>query len=235
MPEPLALPLERAFSNRVRARIFKDPASAWTHFAGFLAALVAASVLVSRCGHDRPKAIGMAIYGAALVAVFLSSSLYHFFDIGERGNRWLRRFDHAAIFLLIGGTAVPLVLHLLDGNARIAVLSLVAACALAGTLLKVFWIDCPDNLGMALYLGMSFLIAIPAPHMLPQLSSHAQLLLVGGGLAYLLGAFVYARRWPDPWPGSFGHHEVWHVFVLVGAGAHFAFTYSLLGLAYPPL
>ena len=54
------------------------------------------------------------------------------------------------------------------------------------------------------------------------------------GVAYLLGALIYARQWPDPWPGRFGHHEIWHLFVLLGAGAHFAFTYSLVGRAYPP-
>jgi hemolysin III len=236
MSQPLPLPLQHSLPARFRVRIFKDPVSAWTHFLGFLAALVAATLLVTRAAaYDGPKAAGMAVYGGALVALFLASSLYHFFDIGERGNRWLQRLDHAAIFLLIGGTSVPLLLHLLDGNVRIAILSLVAAFAVVGVVLKLTWIDCPAWLGMALYFGMSFAVLLPVHRMLPQLSGQALTLLLGGGAAYTLGAVVYARRWPDPWPERFGHHEVWHLFVLAGAGAHFAFTYSLLGLSYPPL
>lgn len=232
---PLPALLSRSLPPRLRVRIFKDPASAWTHFAGFLAALVAAAVLVQRAAHDRPKEAGMAIYGGALVALFLASSLYHFFDIGERGNRWLRRLDHAAIFLLIGGTAVPLLLHLLDGTMRIVLLGVMGAFAIAGTLLKVFWIDSPSWVGMTLYFGMSFAALIPGQRMLPQLSAGEIALLAGGGLAYTLGAIVYARGWPDPWPGRFGHHEVWHLFVLAGAAAHYAFNFTLLGVPCPPL
>ncbi|MCC6642322.1 MAG: hemolysin III family protein [Deltaproteobacteria bacterium] len=235
MSKPLPALLSRSLPPRLRVRIFKEPASAWTHFAGFLAALVAAAVLVRGAAHDRPKEAGMAIYGAALVALFLASSLYHFFDIGERGNRWLRRLDHAAIFLLIGGTAVPLLLHLLDGTTRIVLLGVIGGFAIVGTLLKVLWIDSPSWIGMTLYFGMSFAAVIPGHRMLPQLSGGELALLVGGGLAYSIGAVVYARRWPDPWPERFGHHEVWHLFVLAGAAAHYALNYSLLDFTYPPL
>ncbi len=218
----------------VRVRTFKDPASAWTHFLGFLAALVAVAILVQRAGLEGPKAAGMAIYGASLVGLFLASSLYHFFDIGERGNRWLRRIDHAAIFLLIGGTYVPVLLHLLDGTWRIALLATVVGLAVAGALVKLIWIDCPGWLGMILYLGLGWVVLVPAHRILPQLSAGALAWLVGGGVAYTLGAVVFSSRWPDPWPGRFGHHEVWHLFVLAGAGAHYVFTWSLLGRPYAP-
>lgn len=218
-----------------RIRIFKDPVSSWTHFIGFWLALGAVAVLVWRVAGDGPKSLAMAIYGATLVMLFLASSLYHWFDIGERGNRWLKRLDHAAIFLLIAGTYVPPLLLLLDGIWRIAILSLVLGLAVAGALLKMIWIDCPEWLSLTLYFGLSFIILIPAPLIFPQLSGGPLALLVGGGLAYTLGAVVYARGWPDPWPGRFGYHEIWHLFVLAGAAAHFAFTYSLVDRPYAPL
>ena len=87
---------------------------------------------------------------------------------------------------------------------------------------------------MTLYLGLSWVVLVPAHRILPQLSAGALAWLVGGGAAYMFGAFVFARSWPDPWPGRFGHHEIWHCFVLAGAGAHYAFTYSLLGHPYAP-
>ena len=176
----------------------------------------------------------MAVYGGTLVTLFLASSLYHWLDIGERGNRWLRRLDHSAIFLLIAGTYVPPLLHLLDGAWRIALLSVVLGLAVAGAVLKMIWIDCPRWLSLALYFGLSAVVIVPAHKILPQLSEGALAWLVGGGFAYTLGAVVYALRWPDPWPGRFGHHEIWHLFVLAGAGAHYAFAYSLVDLPYPP-
>jgi len=168
------------------------------------------------------------------VALFLASSFYHFLDLGPRGNRWLKRLDHSAIFFLIAGTAVPTLLLVLQGSGRLAVLALVLGLAVAGALLKVLWIDCPDWLGMCLYLGLSAVVVIPGRLILPQLSGDALACLVGGGVAYLLGALIYSREWPDPWPGRFGHHEIWHLFVLIGAGAHFAFTWSLVDRSFPP-
>lgn len=221
--------------TEVRFRIFKDPVSSWTHFIGFWLALVAVAALVWRVADDGTKATGMAIYGFTLVTLFLASSLYHWLDIGERGNRWLRRLDHSAIFLLIAGTYVPPLLHLLDGTWRIAILSLVLGLAATGALLKVIWVGCPRWLDMALYFGLSAVVVVPAHKILPQLSGGALAWLVGGGLAYTLGAVVYARAWPDPWPGRFGHHEIWHLFVLAGAGAHYAFAYTLVDLPYTPL
>jgi hemolysin III len=221
--------------REVRFRTFKDPASSWTHFVGFWVALAAAVALVWRVADDGPKAAGMAVYGATLVALFLASSLYHWLDIGERGNRWLRRLDHSAIFLLIAGTYVPPLLHLLDGTWRLALLSLVLGLAAAGALLKMIWIDCPKWLGLALYFGLCAVVIVPAHKILPQLSGAALAWLVGGGIAYSVGAVVYARAWPDPWPGRFGHHEIWHLFVLAGAAAHYVFTCSLVGLPYTPL
>jgi hemolysin III len=232
MARPLPQIFRRPLPAGFEVRIFKDPASAWTHFLGFLAALVATGALVSRAGNDRPRVAAMIVYGATLVGLFLASSLYHFFDVGERGNRWLRRLDHAAIFLLIGGTSVPILLHLLAGPARIATVTLVALLAVGGCLLKLSWIDCPDKLGVGLYFAMSLLVVLPTLPVLSRLPDGGLALLVVGGAAYTLGAYVYARRWPDPWPGRFGHHEVWHLFVLAGAGFHCAFHFTLLG--FPP-
>jgi hemolysin III len=218
----------------VRVGVFKDPVSSTTHFAGFWLALGAAALLVWRAAGDPPRTAGMAIYGASLVALFLASSFYHFFDLGPRGNRWLRRLDHSAIFFLIAGTAVPTLLLVLEGDGRLAALGLVLGLAVAGALLKVFWLDCPDWLGMGLYLGLSAVVVVSGHPILPQLSGGALAWLLAGGLAYLLGAAIYARQWPDPWPGRFGHHEIWHLCVLAGAGSHYAFTYSLVGRTFPP-
>ncbi len=215
-----------------RRTFFKDPASALTHFVGFVIALVGLWALLDRTVSTASTA-GMAVYGTSLALLFLASSIYHFFDIGEQGNRWLQRLDHVAIFLLIAGTYVPVCLWLLDGAWRIGMLVLIGVIALAGSVLKLVWIDCPTRLSTALYLALGWIVIIPAHRIFPQLTTEQLAWLVGGGLTYTLGALVYVAERPDPWPRVFGHHDVWHLFVLGGAAAHFGFAWTLLGQPMP--
>ncbi len=218
----------------VRIGLMKEPVSALTHFAGFLAALVGLAYITAVSAHDGTKLTGMAIYGAALATLFLASSAYHFFDLGPRGNLWLRRVDHGAIFLLIAGTYVPTLIHLLGGTWRIAMLSAVCGVAVAGAVLKLAWMGCPKWLAVTLYVGLGWMVVIPAHRILPQLDAFQLFTLVGGGAAYSLGSVVYLLDKPNPWPKWFGAHEIWHLFVLAGAGAHFAFVWSFVRLPYPP-
>ncbi len=204
--------------------------SALTHFGGFLAALVGLFYLIVQTAHDGPRLAAATIYGIGLIAVFLASSIYHFLDLGEAGNRWLRRLDHVAIFLMIGGTYVPASVMLLDGGWRWGMLCATGILALAGTALKLLWVDCPRWLGTSVYLAMGWMGVIPAHLMLPQLSIAQLLWLLGGGAAYTVGAIIYASKRPDPWPEVFGFHEIWHIFVLLGAALHFGFVASILAL-----
>jgi hemolysin III len=215
-----------------RPRLFKDPASALTHFAGFLAALGGLAFLVASA-RGAIASVGMATYGGSLALLFLASSLYHFFDIGPHGNRWLRKLDHVCIFLLIAGTYVPVCLWLLDGAWRVGMLAVIGTISVLGSALKLWWVECPTWLSVGLYMMLGWIVIVPAHRILPQLDTTQLLWLVGGGLTYSLGAVVYATERPDPWPGVFGHHEVWHLFVLAGAAAHFGFTTTLLGRAVP--
>ena len=212
----------------------KDPVSALTHFVGLLLSIAGLIALCALSQNDGPKLAVMTVYGATLVTVFLSSTCYHFFNLGERGNLWLRRLDHGAIFLLIGGTYAPAVLHLTDGPGRVFLLGLVAALAITGIVFKVVWVECPDKLSTILYLGFGWMCIVPGYWMFPQLSPGALTWLAFGGLAYTGGAIIYVKERPDPWPGIFGHHEVWHLCVLAGAAAHFMFTLGFLDQTYPP-
>lgn len=217
-----------------RVGILKEPVSALTHFAGFVAAVVGLVFIVVVSAHDGPKVTGMAIYGGALAALFLASATYHFFDLGPRGNLWLQRLDHGAIFLLIAGTYVPTLLHLLGGTWRVAMLSAVGAIALTGAIVKLAWMGCPKGLAVTLYVALGWIIVIPAHRIFPQLDAFQLVTILGGGLAYTLGAVVYLLDRPNPWPRWFGAHEIWHLFVLAGAGAHFAFIWSFVDKPYPP-
>jgi hemolysin III len=218
----------------MRPKLNKDPVAWATHFAGLVGAIVGLVLLVVHTAHDAAKVTSMALYGGSLVALFAASVTYHFLDLGERGNRWLRRVDHAAIYLLIAGSYVPASMHLLDGGWRVSILSVVGGLALFGILFKVVWIDAPAWLSTLLYVALGWLAVIPAYRIFPQLDAPTLALLLAGGLAYTVGAVVYLKRWPDPWPRLFGHHEIWHLFVLAGATAHFGFNWGLVGQRVPP-
>jgi hemolysin III len=220
--------------DRLRAATFKDPISASTHFAGFLAAIVGGALLVVHSAHDPAKVTGMAVYGASLVALFLASSCYHFFDLGDRPNRFLQRCDHAAIFVFIGGSYAPTLLHALGGGWRLAMFSFVAAATLGGVGYKMLGSGGKRWLSVSLYLAMGWAIIIPAHHIFPTISSAAIGWMIAGGIAYTIGAVIYATKRPNPWPDVFGFHEIWHVFVLLGASAHFAMTWTYLDQPYAP-
>ena len=217
----------------LRFRVFKDPVSASTHFAGFLIGIIGVGALLFAAARDPGKLVGMAIYGGALLTLFLASSLYHFLDVSERVNHWLRRCDHAAIFLFIAACFVPPVLHLMDGTWRVVLLSVAGTLGVAGAAYKLIWFRAPLWVDMTGYLGMGWLGVTLLPRMFSAQPSYA-IWMMAGGLSYTVGAVVYALERPNPWPRVFGHHEIWHLFVLGGAASHYVLMFSLLDWPRPP-
>jgi hemolysin III len=215
----------------VRARLtFKDPISSITHFGGFLGAVAGMAWLwVDVVASIQGAAV--AFYGATLVLLFLASSTYHFFDLGERGNDWLQRIDHAAIYLLIAGTYMPFLVACMSGGKLVAMASLVGIPAIAGVLVKLSGLKLPQAVDAGLYVALGWVIVFGGNDVFQKLSAAQLGLLFGGGLAYTLGAVIFAKEWPNPWPGVFAHHEVWHVCVLAGAASHFAAVRSVLVLS----
>lgn len=211
-----------------RVRLFKDPWSATTHFAGLLAALAGALALLIRAESSGRWLAAMGVYAAGLVGLFLASSVYHFFDLGERWNPLLRRLDHAAIFLFIACCYAPPALALLGRGEATALLVAAGALGITGAVYKLVWFHAPLWVDMTAYLGLGWLGVLVVPRALHLLPLGSVSLLVLGGLLYTLGAVVFILERPNPLPGVFGHHEVWHLFVLGGAISHYAFNYGLL-------
>jgi hemolysin III len=211
----------------------REPWSAFTHLLGLLGAIVGLVFLVLEAGADGVRLTGALIFGISLIALFAASTAYHYFDLGGDANGKLRRLDHAAIYLLIAGTYVPSLIHLLEGTWRITMLTVIGVLAVAGVLFKMVWFNTSSKGGALLYVAMGWVIVVAAHEIWPVISPRQATFLIGGGLIYTLGAVVYATRWPDPWPQRFGHHEVWHLFVLGGAAAHYFFVLDLVGGPYP--
>lgn len=211
-----------------RRLTFKDPASAWTHFVAFFGALWGALFLLSQSAGSPAKFWAYAAYGIGFTGVFLSSSLYHFYDLGDRWNKWLRRLDHVAIFAMIAGSYIPVLMHFLTGGWRLGMLIAVSSIAILGTLLKLFWVEAPHAIGVTLYIAMGWMAVVAGPALYHTLPFDVFMWLAIGGIVYTVGAVVYALEWPNPWPVHFDAHAIWHLFVIGGAAAHFVAMVKIL-------
>ncbi len=173
-------------------------------------------------------AVAAAVYGFALTAQFAVSALYHRPRWGDRARMLMRRLDHAAIFLLIAGTYTPFCLLVPPETGR-PLLWVVWTGALAGMVLSVLWPLAPKWLMALLTVALGWAVVPTFPSMLAAIGWRGVGLLGAGGIAYTLGAVVYATRWPNPNPRVFGYHEVFHVLVIVAAICHYIAVAGTIG------
>lgn len=191
-----------------------------SHQFAFFGSVVLGLGLVASASGAKER-VSTAVFGAALATMFGISALYHRVTWRPRARRWMRRLDHAAIYLLIAGTYTPFGLLALSGAWRWTVLPIAWGGALVAIIYKLAWVDGPKWVSavMAVALGWVGVVA------LPQLWDHAGaagvVLLGAGGALYTAGAVVYARRWPDPVPAVFGYHELFHALVIAAAACQY--------------
>jgi hemolysin III len=199
----------------------REPFSGLSHLGG--AALgVAGLVALVLLARGKPWHVsGFAIYGASLVLLYLASALYHLLPVSPRNLKRLQIFDHVGIYLLIAGTYTPICLVPLRGGWGWSLLGVVWGLALFGIAIEIGWRTAPRWLGLALYLVMGWLAVIALGPITRTLPAAAVGWLVAGGVVYTLGAVVFALERPRLWPGIFGSHDLWHVFVLGGSACHF--------------
>ncbi|APR68133.1 MAG: hemolysin III family protein [Thalassolituus sp.] len=203
--------------------VFRDPISGLTHLIGALFAIVALCILAVQAATYGGvwHMVSFSIFGATLFLMFASSALYHLLHAPDHIIVWLKRLDHMAIFLLIAGSYTPFCLIPLHGPVGWGLFSAVWALALAGVFLKLFWLSAPRWLSTVVYVSMGWLIVFAIEPAIDTIPAGALWWLLYGGLAYTVGAIVYATKKPDPWPRWFGFHEIWHLFVMAGAFCHF--------------
>ncbi|MDP9326590.1 MAG: hemolysin III family protein [Actinomycetota bacterium] len=189
------------------------------HRVAFYAAMPAGLVLVVLAPDVRAK-LACAIYALTLVALFAVSSTYHLgLHTEEQRARW-RRADHATIFLLIAGTYTPFCLLVLSGTAATVELAIVWTGALAGVAIKMWRVDLHVLSGF-MYIGLGWVAVVTLPAIARGLDAPGTVLLVIGGALFTFGALVLATHKPDPWPRTFGYHEIWHSMTVLAATCHY--------------
>jgi hemolysin III len=190
------------------------------HAWAFWFALAAAGILVI-VAYDGRARVAAIIYGAGLCALFGASATYHRWRGNPRWKPVLRRVDHSTIFVFIAASYTPIALLVLDGPLQTIVLTSVWAGALAGVVMSVAWIDAPRVLVSLCYVAVGWVAIVAMPQLFEHRGVAVPVLLLVGGLLYSLGAAAYATKRPNPWPRTFGFHEVFHTLVIAAALVHF--------------
>jgi hemolysin III len=206
----------------------RQPISGLTHLIGAISAMFGQLVLLTFSNNQFFEKASLIIYSASLFLMFLTSSIYHLVRSTPRVTGVLRNLDHAAIYLLIAGTYTPFCIIAFDGFWRWGMLTIIWSLALVGIVVKIWMIQAPRWITAGVYVVMGWLCLFAVREMLATLSPNTIGWLLAGGVIYTAGAVVYITRRMDFIPDVFGFHEVWHIFVLMGAAAHFVAVYSLL-------
>ena len=209
---------------------FREPVNGFTHFFAAIGALIGTVALLVAGRGSLTREASLAIYGICLMLLFGASAAYHLASAGPRLIAMLRRLDHSAIYLLIAGTYTPFCLLAFHGFWKRGLLAIIWSLALVGIIVKIIAMNAPRWLSAGTYVVMGWLCLAAVGEMLQVLPAGALVWLTAGGVIYSLGALIYITRAFDFAPGRFGFHEVWHIFVILGALAHFI---SIAGYLLP--
>lgn len=211
-------------------RIFREPVSGLTHFIGACFAVWGTVMLILRSiSPIQPwHIVTFSIFGTAMVLLYLTSTLYHWLPLRDRALQTMRRIDHSMIFIYIAATYTPICLIPLRGPWGWSIFGSVWGLAVAGIIVKFFWLHAPRWVSTGFYLGMGWMVLVGIYPLVTNLEMGALLWLVAGGLTYSVGAVIYAMRWPDPFPRKFGFHELFHIFVMGGTLCHYIVMYRYI-------
>jgi len=202
----------------------KPRARGWIHLVSAIVAVAAGASLIAVSWPLAGLKAGLAtfVYTGAVVGMFTVSAVYHRVTWkSPKARMRMKRLDHSMIFVLIAGTYTPFALLAMPHDAGTLMLWIVWGGALTGILLKMCWPSAPRWVGVPLYLILGWVSAFYIAMILHNAGVAAVVLLAVGGTLYSIGGILYALRWPDPWPSTFGYHEFFHVCTAVAAICHY--------------
>ena len=213
---PMHLPLSE-ISDKVEPEV-KPSWRGWIH-TGILPLAIAGGILLIVLADGLVAKVAAAVFFAGSVLLFGISSIYHRFNWSPKVKLALKRFDHANIFLLIAGSYTPITLLALPQDKGLILIVAIWTVALLGIGFRVFWIGAPRWLYVVIYIAMGWAAVVYLPELLAANLAMMLLILIGG-LLYTLGAVFYAMKRPNPFPGHFGFHEIFHTFTVLAFMCH---------------
>lgn len=190
----------------------------WIH-TGVLPLVVAGGIVLVVLANGVPAKLATAVFFASSLLLFGNSALYHRFNWSPKVKVTLKRIDHANIFLLIAGSYTPITWLALPQEKAVLLMSIIWGSALLGICFRVFWLEAPRWLYVAIYIAMGWGAFV---YVVDFMNANApmMILILVGGLCYTLGAVVYALKKPNPVPGVFGFHEIFHSFTVLAFMCH---------------
>ena len=203
----------------------QEPFACLSHLLGAIAGLAGTIYLFSIVSRNTSLITVCLIYGLSVIFLFSASALYHAFKKEENGNSVLRKLDHLAIFFMIAGTYTPITYCYLPLHWFIIVMIIQWSLVIMGFFIILFYLNAPRILSTGIYLAMGWFALVPVGKMLSTLPKTALIYLFTGALAYTIGAVIYYLKKPNPVPGRFGFHEIFHIFILLGSVLHFIMVF----------
>lgn len=206
----------------------REPINGFTHLAGAVLSFVALIAMIIKATATTGSPIAIAaviIFGISMILLYATSATYHMVIAKESVIAWLRKLDHAMIFILIAGTYTPFCLIALNGTIGWLLFGIVAAIAISGVIFKMVWFDCPRWLSTSLYIVMGWMIIFVAAPLSSNIEPIGMFLLILGGIIYTVGGVIYATEPKFLASKYMGFHEIFHIFILLGTLAHFLSVY----------
>lgn len=207
-------------SSSIQPALAKPMLRGVLHQVGFSVSLVLGTLLIVGSG-GAGEHVAAAVFAGSVAACFGLSALYHRVNWRPGVRLWMRRADHAGIYLLIAGTYTPVCLLALEGAWRLVVLSLIWLAAAAAIVFKFTWVAAPKWLAAVIGIALGWAGVALLPQLATRMHPVAIALIAIGGVAYTVGALIYALRRPDPLPRVFGYHEVFHALTIVGVACQY--------------
>jgi len=216
-------PMTSAESLAVTVAELKPRLRGWLHAYAAVISVATGAAMVATASALRggSAAATTAIYSATVTLLFGTSALYHRLNWSPAARRLMKRLDHSMIFVFIAGTYTPIAALTLPRDAAIAVLIAVWTGAVFGVALQTAWPNAPRWLSAPCYIALGWVAVFVMPDLLHDAGVAAFVLIVAGGVIYTVGGVVYALKRPNPVPGVFGFHEVFHLCTLVAATCHY--------------
>ena len=210
----------------------REPVNGFTHLAGAILSFIGLLALVIKTalqGHSTIALTAVIIFGISMILLYAASATYHLVVSSDKGISFLRRLDHAMIFLLIAGSYTPFCLIALKGVTGWVLFSIIITIAIVGISFKLIWFNCPRWLSTSIYVLMGWIAVFLMGPLKIALSTQGLLLLIIGGVFYTIGAVIYATK-PNFLKSKYlGFHEIFHIFIMLGTLTHFlcVFKYVL--------
>jgi hemolysin III len=215
--EPMHLPLSEITNKEEDV---KPTWRGWIH-TGVLPLAVAGGVVLVVLADGLTAKVAAAIFFSSSILLFGTSAIYHRFNWKPKAKKALKRFDHANIFVLIAGSYTPITLLALPQEKGLLLIVAIWTTALLGIGFRVFWLGAPRWLYVIIYIVMGWAAVVYLPDFI-NVNLAMMVLILVGGLMYTLGAVFYALKRPNPFPGHFGFHEIFHSFTVLAFLCHWS-------------